>query len=152
MSRWSRKGLNQALMRAKLRLEQKTAGSSPVHNPAIIVKDRHREHVIPLESLDYVEAQGDYIALHSGGRCYLKLQPISELANTLDPSQFVRVHRSMIVNLERVARIAPYEREASVVLQDGTRIGMSRTGYSRLLEAMETALVEQEVVYQGAGN
>jgi two-component system LytT family response regulator len=103
----------------------------------IVVKDGTRVHVIPLEKLDYVEAQGDYVALHSGGRGYLKQQPISALESILDPSRFVRVHRSTIVNLERIARIEPYAKDSRVaILADGTRLAVSRAGYARLMEAM----------------
>jgi two-component system LytT family response regulator len=130
-----RNHLNLALMRAKGRLEQR-AVSEPATEP-IIVKDRSRVYVIPVEALDFVEAQGDYVALHSGGRHYLKLQPISSLESTLDSTRFVRVHRSKIVNLERIARIAPHTKESTITLSDGTRLPLSRTGYVRLMEAME---------------
>jgi len=103
----------------------------------IVVKDGARVHLVPLEKLDYVEAQDDYIALHSGGKTYLKQQPIASLEATLDPARFVRIHRSAIVNLERVARIEPYAKESRIaILHDGTRLPVSRTGYARLLEAM----------------
>jgi len=105
----------------------------------IVVKDRNRLHAIPIEQLDYVEAQGDYVALHSGGRRYLKLQPISFLESTLDRSRFVRVHRSRIVNLERIAGISTPAKDSALTLADGTRLGMSRAGYARLLEAMDRA-------------
>ena len=93
--------------------------------------------MIPVETLDYVEAQADYVALHSGGRTRLKLQSIASMETELDSARFVRVHRSRIVNLERIARIAPYARDSAVTLIDGTRLGVSRAGYSRLLAAIE---------------
>lgn len=94
-------------------------------------------HVIPLDKLDYAEAQDDYVALHSGGKSYLKQQTISALEASLDPGRFVRIHRSAIVNLERVSRIEPYGKESRIaVLADGTRLPVSRTGYARLLDAM----------------
>jgi two-component system LytT family response regulator len=87
--------------------------------------------------LDYVEAQDDYVALHSGGKSYLKQQPIAGLESLLDPARFVRIHRSVIVNLERVARIEPYGKESRLaILSDGARLPVSRSGYARLLEAM----------------
>lgn len=103
----------------------------------IVVKDGARVHVIPIAKLDYVEAQDDYVALHSEGKSYLKQQPIGELEAVLDPAVFVRVHRSAIVNLERVARIEPYAKDSRIaILRDGTRLPVSRSGYTRLLEAM----------------
>jgi len=103
----------------------------------IVVKDGARVHVIPIAKLDYAEAQDDYVALHSEGKSYLKQQPIGELEAALDPAVFVRIHRSAIVNLERVARIEPYAKDSRIaILRDGTRLPVSRSGYTRLLEAM----------------
>jgi len=78
-------------------------------------------HVIPLEKLDYAEAQDDYVALHSGGKSYLKQQTIGSLEGLLDPARFVRIHRSTIVNLERVARIEPYAKESRVAILTDAR-------------------------------
>lgn len=110
----------------------------PAERPQrIVVKDGTKVHVIPLDKLDYAEAQDDYIALHSGGKSYLKQQTIAALEQSLDPVRFVRIHRSAIVNLERVSRIEPYGKESRIaILADGARLPVSRTGYARLLEAM----------------
>lgn len=108
------------------------------HPERIVVRDGARVHVIPLDKLDYAEAQDDYVALHSGGRHYLKHQAIAQLEAQLDPARFVRIHRSAIVNLERVTRIEPYGKESRIaILSDGTRLAVSRSGYARLIEAME---------------
>lgn len=133
-----------ALERAKARLGERklptavAAGRPAADRPQrIVVKDGTKVHVIPLDKLDYVEAQDDYVALHSGGKSYLKQQPISALEAALDPARFIRIHRSTIVNLERVARIEPYGKESRLaILQDGTRLPVSRSGYTRLLEKM----------------
>jgi two-component system LytT family response regulator len=104
----------------------------------LVVRDGAKVHVIPLDKLDYVEAQDDYIALHSQGRSYLKQQPIAELESLLDPARFVRVHRSYILNLERIERIEPYAKDSRVaVLRDGTKLAVSRSGYARLLEVFD---------------
>jgi len=135
-----------ALERARARLGQQAlpaaavAGARPPQQrpERIVVRDGARVHVIPLDKLDYVEAQDDYIALHSAGKSYLKQQPIAELERLVDPARFVRIHRSAIVNLERVARIEPYGKDSRLaILSDGTRLPVSRSGYARLLEAME---------------
>ena len=114
--------------------DRRPAGERP---PRIVVKDGTRVHVIPVARLDYVVAQDDYVALHSQGKSYLKQQPIASVEALLDPACFVRLHRSAIVNLERVARIEPYGKESRIaILSDGTRLPVSRSGYARLLEAM----------------
>jgi two-component system LytT family response regulator len=103
------------------------------HLERIVVKDGARVHIIPLDKLDYAEAQDDYVALHSQGKSFLKQQTISSLEAALDPQRFVRIHRSFIVNLERVAKIEPYAKDSRVaVLSDGTQLQVSRAGYDRL--------------------
>ena len=115
-------------------VEARTPGERPER---IVVKDGTRVHVIPVGKLDYVLAQDDYVALHSGGKSYLKQQPIASLEALLDPACFVRIHRSAIVNLERVERIEPYGKDSRIaILSGGTRLPVSRAGYARLLEAM----------------
>jgi two-component system LytT family response regulator len=142
---FSRARFDLALERARLRLgehrpppELGPSARAPGERPQrIVVKDGPRVHVIPIDRLDYAEAQDDYVALHSGGRSYLKQQPIASLESQLDPARFVRIHRSVIVNLERVARIEPYGKESRIaILADGARLPVSRSGYARLLEAM----------------
>jgi len=124
--------------RRQLPREAVAAARKPGERPQrVVVKDGARVHVIPIAKLDYVEAQDDYVALHSEGRSYLKQQPIGEVEALLDPGTFVRIHRSSIVNLERVARIEPYGKDSRIaILHDGTRLPVSRAGYGRLLESM----------------
>jgi two-component system, LytTR family, response regulator len=104
----------------------------------VVVKDGAKVTIIPVDKLDYVEAQDDYVALHSLKRSYLKQQTISSLEAALDPKQFVRIHRSCIVNLERIAKIEPYTKDSRVaVLSDGTQLPVSRSGYARLSDLLE---------------
>jgi two-component system LytT family response regulator len=130
-----------ALERAKQRLGEKTP--DPVELAAaarpeqflqrIVVKDGPAVHVIPMEKLDYAEAQDDYVALRSEKKTYLKQQTISSLETMLDPARFIRIHRSHIVNLERVAKIEAYTKDSKIaVLRDGTQLPVSRAGYARL--------------------
>jgi two-component system LytT family response regulator len=99
----------------------------------IVVKDGTKVHIIPIDKLDYVEAQDDYIALRSEKKNYLKQQTISSIEAQLDPRKFVRIHRSYIVNLERIARIEPYTKDSRVaVLNDGTQLPVSRSGHAKL--------------------
>src|SRR5580700_9804377 len=103
----------------------------------IVVQDGAKVHIIPLEKLDYVEAQDDYVALRSEKKNYLKQQTISSVEAQLDPKKFVRIHRSYIVNLERIARIEPYTKDSRVaVLTDGTQLPVSRSGHAKLKEML----------------
>jgi two-component system LytT family response regulator len=131
-----------AIARARLRLGEKLPPPTELAREArapqqylqrIVVKDGARVHIIPVESLDYAEAQDDYVSLHSHGKNYLKQQTISSLEAALDPQRFLRIHRSIIVNLERVAKIEPYAKDSRIaVLTDGTQLPVSRAGYDRL--------------------
>jgi two-component system, LytTR family, response regulator len=104
----------------------------------IVVKDGTRVHIIPIRQVDFVEAQEDYVAIHTGGKTFLKQQTISSLEETLDASQYIRVHRSYIVSLEQVSKIEPYTRDSRIaVLKNGAQVPISRAGYLRLREAME---------------
>jgi two-component system LytT family response regulator len=104
----------------------------------IPVRDGTRVSIIAIAKLDYAEAQDDYVALSSEGKKHLKQQTISSLESALDPSRFLRIHRSYIVNLERVARIEPYGKDSHVaVLHNGTQLPVSRAGYARLREFLD---------------
>ena len=119
--------------------ELAAAARAPGHYAArIVVKDGPKVHVIAAERLDYAEAQDDYVSLHSDGKSYLKQQTISSLESSLDPQQFIRIHRSFLVNLARISRIEPYTRDSRcAVLADGTQLPVSRVGYDRLKSLLE---------------
>ena len=147
-----------ALARAKERLSEKpssqiAASARPMPSPSelaaaarpptefldrIPVRDGTRVFIILVAKLDFAEAQDDYVAICAEGKKHLKQQTISSLEAALDPSRFLRIHRSYIVNLERVARIEPYGKDSHVaVLQNGTQIPVSRAGYARLREFLD---------------
>ncbi len=99
----------------------------------IVVKDGTKVHIIPIAKLDRAEAQDDYVALHSQGKAYLKQQTITSLAEQLPDKQFVRIHRSHLVNVDLIERIEPYTKDSRVVvLRDGSQLPVSRSGYGNL--------------------
>jgi two-component system LytT family response regulator len=101
----------------------------------IVVRDGAQVHVVPTEQVDYVEAQDDYVAIHGAGRSHLKHQTLAELAVALDPARFVRIHRSFLVNVERIARVELLGKDQRVViLRDGRQLPVSRSGHERLRE------------------
>src|SRR5439155_18166718 len=103
----------------------------------ILVKDGARVHVIPVQRLDWIEAQDDYAAIHAEGKMHLKPRPLAEVAAGLDPGRFVRIHRSYVLNIERLARIEPYAKDSRVaILHDGRQLPLSRAGYARLRELL----------------
>lgn len=135
-----------ALTRAKQRLSGATSQKAPAaadlaasaRPPAqyldrIAVREGSQVSIIPVSKLDYAEAQDDYVALVSAGKKHLKQQTITNLEASLDPTRFLRVHRSYIVNLERVSKVEPYGKDTHVaVLSTGVQIPVSRAGYARL--------------------
>ncbi len=131
-----------ALQRVKQRLGGKlplpTELATSARPPAqylerLVVKDGTRVYVIPVAKLDFAEAQDDYVALSTEGKKHLKQQTISSLETALDPQRFLRIHRSYIVNLERVTKIEPYSKDNYVVvLGSGQQLPVSRSGFARL--------------------
>jgi two-component system LytT family response regulator len=104
----------------------------------IVVKDGTKVSLIPVAKLDYAEALDDYVSLACEGKKHLKQQTISGLEMALDPSLFVRIHRSYLVNLERVARIEPYGKDSKVaILSTGVKLPVSRTGLTRLKKLLD---------------
>lgn len=107
------------------------------HAERLLVRDGVKVHVVPVDRLDYLEAQDDYVAIHAEGRTWLKHESLADLAEGLDPARFVRTHRSYVVNVERIARIELYAKDSRVaILADGRQLPVSRTGYARLRELM----------------
>jgi two-component system LytT family response regulator len=104
----------------------------------IVVRDGPKVTLIAVSKLDYAEALDDYVSLVSEGKKHLKQQTISGLEMALDPALFVRIHRSYVVNLERVARIEPYGKDSKVaILTNGVKLPVSRAGYARLKTLLE---------------
>jgi two-component system, LytTR family, response regulator len=144
---FSRDRFEAALERAKSQGPKKSldamdlsAASRPAGQFAerIVVKDGTKVTLIPVAKLDYAEALDDYVSLLSEGKKHLKQQTISGLELVLNPELFVRIHRSYIVNLERVARIEPYGKDSKVaILTNGVKLPVSRTGFTRLKKLLD---------------
>ena len=105
----------------------------------IVVRDGPNIRVIPVEKLDFAEAQDDLVFLKSEGKKYSKAQTLAALATALDPSRFLRVHRSYVINLDRLRQVELYAKNSHVaILTDGSRIPISREGHARLKELLGT--------------
>jgi two-component system LytT family response regulator len=131
----ARAGRPQAPPIAQLAAEARTGDQRSLER--ILVRDGAAVHVLPVDQLDYAQGRDDYVGLHSGGRELLKQQRLAELEESLDPGRFVRIHRSYLLNVDRIASIETEERDRRVVvLRDGTRLPVSRSGYARLRELL----------------
>jgi two-component system LytT family response regulator len=103
----------------------------------VVIRDGANVHILPLPKVDYLEAQDDYVCYRSEGKRYLKQQTLSDAEAVLDPARFVRIHRSYILNLDRLSKVELYAKDShTAILQDGTRLPVSRSGYSRLSAIM----------------
>ncbi|MDR0815249.1 MAG: LytTR family transcriptional regulator DNA-binding domain-containing protein [Bacteroidales bacterium] len=145
---YSKERFDTAVQKALSRL---TAGESPVVLPTlqqistlptpetltrIAVKDRQQIHVVPVNDIDYIEADGDYVKLHTGKNAFLKEKTMKYFEENL-PSQFIRIHRSYIVNVNGVSKIELYEKESyRVYLKNGMMLKASSTGYKALKDAV----------------
>ena len=108
--------------------------SPSAHLTRFPVKDRERFLLLKPEEVEWIHSAANYAELHARGRSFLVRMTMSELEERLDPARFVRIHRSTIVNVDRVAEIQPaYHGEFQVVLQDGAKLRLSRRYRDRLL-------------------
>jgi two-component system LytT family response regulator len=130
---------DQALARARTLLGRPQAGLERLIADGaeklerILIREREQVHVIAVDEIAYIEAQDDYVAIHTAGRSYLKTQRLAELENKLDGRTFVRVHRSYIVNLTQLQAIERQGKDGHIArLRNGKRIPISRSGYERI--------------------
>lgn len=94
----------------------------------LLVRVREKVVVVDVDDIDWIEAADYYASIHAAGTSYLLRETLGELETRLDPERFFRVHRSAIVNIDRVREIHPFFRgDCTLVLRDGTRVKLSRT-------------------------
>jgi two-component system, LytTR family, response regulator len=120
---------------AKALVSEARAARAPLER--ILIRDRTDVHVIPAAKIDYLESQDDYVSVKVGEKQFLKEQTLSELEQLLDPARFVRIHRRYLLNVARLARIEQAVTDSRVaILQDGTELPISRSGYTKLREIL----------------
>jgi len=138
--------LLEALTRARTRIARREPPTAAVRMAAdarpkpldrVLVRDGGKVHIIAVGRIDYIQAQDDYVCIHADGRELLKEQTLAELEGSLDPSRFVRIHRSYLLNIDRLARMEPATKDTRVaILKDGRELPISRSGYQRLDELL----------------
>ena len=110
----------------------------PRFRTRIVVRDAKGAFFLPVEEITWLEAADNYVRLHAGEASYLIRETLKNIEASLDPERFVRVHRSAMVNLEKIARVEPWSRgEYAIVLRDGTKLTSSRaygSAFRALLE------------------
>lgn len=112
----------------------RTGDDTKSYASRFLVRDGEKEILLSVEKIDWVEAAEYYCCLHAGGRSYMVRESISDLSERMDPKRFVRIHRSAVVNLDRIAEIyREGAAQGSLRLTGGHILKMSRAGRERLL-------------------
>ncbi len=110
-----------------------TASQSPAQSQRVVVKNGSKIKIIPAHDILYLEAADDYVKIHTPEGYFLKNKTMNHFEQVLDKQQFVRGHRSYIVNVQQITRIDPYEKDNHVaVLRSGAKVPVSRGGYGKL--------------------
>lgn len=111
--------------------------TQPDEHQRIVVKKGANIVIVPVHTVHYIEAFDDYVKVHTKDGFYLKKKTMAHYEKSLSPAQFVRVHRSYLLNIQELTRIEPLEKDTHVaLLKSGTRIPLSQSGYSKLKEVL----------------
>jgi two-component system, LytTR family, response regulator len=107
----------------------------------ILIKSSGEIFFLKAEEIDWIEAEGDYMKFHVNGRTHLMRETMARLEARLDPKRFIRIHRSTIVNIDRLRKLSPsFAGEYAVILHDGTKLKLSRGYHERIGALLKQAL------------
>ena len=113
------------------------AANSPAQHERIVVKTGTKVKIIPVQDVQYLAADDDYVSVYTAEGSFLKNKTMNFFEQMLDPRQFVRVHRSYIIAITQITRIDPYEKDAHLaILKSGAKIPVSKTGYVKLKQVL----------------
>lgn len=114
-----------------------TMAATAAQNNRIVVKTGNKVKIIPVHEIQYLEADDDFVKIFTAEGSYLKNKTLSSYEQSLDTLQFVRVHRSYIIQINQITKIEPYQKESHLaILRDGKQIPVSKTGYIKLKEVL----------------
>lgn len=109
----------------------------PEEKNRIVVKKGNNIVIVPVQTIYYIEAFDDYVKIHTKDGFYLKKKTMAHFERALDPTQFVRAHRSYLINLQELTRIEPLEKDSHVaLLKSGERVPLSQAGYAKLKDVL----------------
>ena len=112
----------------------------PRHLERLMIKSAGRVFFLRAEELDWIEAEGNYLRVHAGRESHLIRETMNRLASKLDPDKFLRIHRSTLVNIERIKELQPlFSGDYAVILRDGKQLTLSRSYRDKLLELFENS-------------
>ncbi len=125
----------------KMKLQQNNISQEVVHTALqtngpsnrIVLKDNGKIKIIPLPQVQYLEAADDYVKIHTAEGSFLKKKTMQYFEDSLPQQEFIRIHRSYIVNAQLITRITPYEKDSHLaLLTNGVQVPVSKAGYSKL--------------------
>ncbi len=145
---YSRERLQEAIQKVAERIQTEGAQSDVAEKlvefpreemlERIVVKDRHKIHIIPVDQVRYLESMDDYVLIYTHDSRYIKQNTMKYFERALDRKSFVRIHRSYIVKVEEINEIQQYEKESYVViLKDKTKLKVSKSGYKNLKSVLD---------------
>ena len=106
---------------------------SPAQSQRVVVRIGGKIKIIPIQEINYLEADDDYVKIHTNEGFFLKNKTMAFFEKVLDGQQFVRVHRSFILQIQLITRIEPYEKDGHLaILKTGQKIPVSKSGYPKL--------------------
>ncbi|MCU0403756.1 MAG: LytTR family transcriptional regulator DNA-binding domain-containing protein [Chitinophagaceae bacterium] len=109
----------------------------PVQRERVVVKHGSLIKIIPVQEIEYLESADDFVKIHTKDGAFLKNKTMAYFEQTLSQQEFVRTHRSYMIQIAQITRIDPYEKDSFVaVLKNGKKIPVSRSGYPRLRAAL----------------
>ncbi|NCI46105.1 LytR/AlgR family response regulator transcription factor [Sediminibacterium soli] len=112
-------------------------GLTPHHPGRIVLKDNGKIKIIPAAGIHYLEAADDYVKIVTAEGYFLKNKTMAYFEQALDPQNFVRIHRSYLINIQLISRIEPYEKDSYLaVLSVGMKLPVSKSGYVRLKQVL----------------
>lgn len=141
IQKWKQHHNPEAATHGLKELEEEAIAVSPEQHSRVVVKTGNNIRIIPMQEIEYLQADDDYVKIHTKEGAYLKNKTISYFEKVMparagsdgDAAQFVRVHRSYIINIKQITRIEPYEKDGHIaILKSGEKIPISKTGYPKL--------------------
>lgn len=135
MQKWQQLGRQEMALQAGQLLEG--LGNQPFRSKRIVLKDNGKIKIIPTANIRYLESADDYVKIHTAEGAFLKNRTMQYFEQQLDPQQFVRIHRSYLVNVQLISRIDPYEKDGHLaILSVGVRLPVSKSGYQKLKQLL----------------
>ena len=114
-----------------------TSGINPVQQNRVVVKNNTQIKIIPTLNIQYLEAADDYVKIHTAEGIFLKNKTMGYFEETLEAQNFIRIHRSYLVNVQLITRIDPYEKENHLaILSIGVKLPVSKSGYAKLKQVL----------------